>query len=152
MRPLTSRPQRTRDRRVATLLTIARLGYAHWFFGNLYEAVVRVPDRLAKADELGLDDRRLATVLSPGSPVGTTSPVSRWSSVPRYLRWFPGGPRETTARGWLPPGWAYFRESRQRCTWCAMSTPNFSPPASPSLQLTGTASCGSGIESTSSGF
>jgi len=48
---------------------IAQLGYAHWFFGNLYEAVVRVPDRLAKVNESGVDDRRLASVLSPGSPV-----------------------------------------------------------------------------------
>lgn len=38
-----------RPKRVAALLTIAQLGYAQWFFGNLYEAVVRVPDRLAKA-------------------------------------------------------------------------------------------------------
>jgi Domain of unknown function (DUF1772) len=49
-------------KRVAALLTIAQLGYAHWFFGNLYEAVVRVPDRRAQ-------DRPLASVLSPGSPV-----------------------------------------------------------------------------------
>jgi hypothetical protein len=69
MKQLTSRPQCTRDKRVATLLTIAQLGYAHWFFGNLYEAVVRVPDRLAKVTEPGVDDRRPASVLSPGSPV-----------------------------------------------------------------------------------
>ena len=69
MRQLTSRPQCARDKRVAILLTIAQLGYAHWFFGNLYEAVVRDPDRLAKVNESGVDDRRLASVLSPGSPV-----------------------------------------------------------------------------------
>ena len=55
--------------RVATLLSIAQLGYAHWFFGNLYEAVVRVPERLAKDYEPGKDDRRLATVFSSRSPV-----------------------------------------------------------------------------------
>lgn len=52
-----------RRERIATLLTLAQLGYAHWFFGNLYEAVVRVPGRLAKEEE------RLPSILSPGSPV-----------------------------------------------------------------------------------
>jgi hypothetical protein len=66
---LNPRRQAAQQKRVATLLTIARLGYAHWFFGNLYEAMVRVPDRLAKAPEPGAEDRRLASVLSAGSPV-----------------------------------------------------------------------------------
>src|SRR5438309_2322790 len=61
--------QSAQQQRVVTLLTIAQLGYAHWFFGNLYEAVVRVPDRLAKDYEPGGEDRRLASVLSVGSPV-----------------------------------------------------------------------------------
>jgi hypothetical protein len=59
----------TERKRVATLLTIAQLGYAHWFFGNLYEAVAKVPDRLVKDYELDGNDRRLASVLSSGSPV-----------------------------------------------------------------------------------
>jgi hypothetical protein len=57
-RPLPCRQRK----RVAALLTLAQLGYAHWFFGNLYEAVVRVPDRLA-------EDRPLPSVLSSGSPL-----------------------------------------------------------------------------------
>jgi hypothetical protein len=32
-----------RRRATGTLLTIAQLGYAHWFFGNLYEAIVKIP-------------------------------------------------------------------------------------------------------------
>ena len=44
MNRLATRPQTAH---VANVLTIAQVGYAHWFFGNLYEAVVRVPDRLA---------------------------------------------------------------------------------------------------------
>ena len=67
MRELTPRLESTQ--RVCTLLSIAQLGYAHWFFGNLYEAVVRAPDRVAKGYEPGRDDRRLASVLSSGSPV-----------------------------------------------------------------------------------
>jgi hypothetical protein len=58
-----------RPKHVDTLLTIAQLGYAHWFFGNVYEAVVRVPDRLSNAYESGGEDGRLASLLSPGSPV-----------------------------------------------------------------------------------
>jgi hypothetical protein len=50
-------------RRTSKLLGIAQLGYAHWFFGNLYEAVVRVPDRLAS------EDQRLDSLFGPGSPV-----------------------------------------------------------------------------------
>ncbi len=44
------------------MLVIAQFGYAQWFFGNLYECVVRVPNRLA-------EDGGLGSVLSTGSPV-----------------------------------------------------------------------------------
>ena len=44
------------------MLVIAQFGYAQWFFGNLYECVVRVPNRLA-------EDGGLGSVLSAGSPV-----------------------------------------------------------------------------------
>jgi hypothetical protein len=49
-------------KRIARTLGLAQLGYAHWFFGNLYEAVVRVPSRLA-------EDDGLTSVLGAGSPV-----------------------------------------------------------------------------------
>jgi Domain of unknown function (DUF1772) len=45
----------------ARLRTAARLGLAHWFFGNLYEEVVRMPARLAESPT--------GSPLSPGSPV-----------------------------------------------------------------------------------
>lgn len=57
------------QQRLATFLTIAQLGYAHWLFGNLYEAVVKVPERIAKDYEPGEEDRRLASVVGPGSPL-----------------------------------------------------------------------------------
>ena len=69
MTRVTPRLHSAQQKRVATLLSIAQLGYAHWFFGNLYEAVVRVPDRLAKDYAPGVADRRLAFALSAGSPV-----------------------------------------------------------------------------------
>jgi hypothetical protein len=53
----------------AALLGIARLGYAHWLFGNVYEAVVRMPERLAHQPRAG-------SVLAPGSPVRYYAPVA----------------------------------------------------------------------------
>jgi hypothetical protein len=48
-------------RHLARLQTTARLGLAHWFFGNLYEEVVRMPARLAESPSGG--------PLAAGSPV-----------------------------------------------------------------------------------
>lgn len=83
-----------------TLLDVARLGHAHWFFGNLYEAVVRVPHRLACEQP---DRNGSASPLGPGSPVRYYVPaipatfpaavaalVSGWNS--REIRlWLAGG-------------------------------------------------------------
>jgi hypothetical protein len=69
MKELNPQLQSTHQKRVAAMLTISQLGYAHWLFGNVYEAVVRVPERLANDYEPGKDDRRLPSVLSSGSPV-----------------------------------------------------------------------------------
>lgn len=43
------------------MLSLAQVGYAEWLFGNLYEAIVRVPDLLAGG--------RMTSILGPGSPV-----------------------------------------------------------------------------------
>jgi hypothetical protein len=50
------------QRRTHTFLGIAQIAYAQWFFGNLYEWIVRVPSHLA-------EDGHLESVLSAGSPV-----------------------------------------------------------------------------------
>jgi O-antigen ligase len=90
----------TERKRVATLLTIAQLGYAHWFFGNLYEAVAKVPDRLVKDYELDGNDRRLASVLSSGSPVRyylPALPVVIGGTLSAVL----AGWRQRNERAWL---------------------------------------------------
>jgi hypothetical protein len=46
----------------AGLQTAAELGLAHWFFGNLYEEVVRMPSRIAERPPTG-------GAFAPGSPV-----------------------------------------------------------------------------------
>ena len=87
----------SRRRRCASAaLTLALLGHAHWFFGNLYEAVVRVPDRML--DE-AVPAAQATAVLRPGSPLRYYVPglpftvpaalvalVAGWE-VPRPRRW-----------------------------------------------------------------
>ena len=51
----------------ARLLDIAQLGHAEWLFGNIYEAVVKIPERLTRAGP--------TSVLGPGSPVRYYAPV-----------------------------------------------------------------------------
>jgi hypothetical protein len=62
-------PRSLQQSRIIAFLTLAQLGYAHWFFGNLYEAVVKVPDRLSKEKPPGSDDSQQMSLLGSGSPV-----------------------------------------------------------------------------------
>ncbi|WP_367129727.1 anthrone oxygenase family protein [Saccharothrix sp. HUAS TT1] len=48
---------------------LARLGQAHWFFGNLYEAAVDVPRLVADAE-------REPRLLGPGSPLRYYAPAA----------------------------------------------------------------------------
>ncbi|MGH3320282.1 MAG: hypothetical protein ACRDN9_08895 [Streptosporangiaceae bacterium] len=54
---------------VPLAVPIARLGYAHWFFGNLYEAVVNVPELLATAPGVANGHGTSRAVFRRGSPV-----------------------------------------------------------------------------------
>lgn len=87
---------RLRSRRqttTAALLTLAQLGQAQWFFGNLYEALVHIPDRMAVEVDSNVRGERhsLSSVLRSGSPV-------------RY--WLPAAPLAlATAIGALIAGW-----------------------------------------------
>ena len=64
--PTHDSPGRTRRRVLVALLAFAVLGHAHWFFGNLYEAVVLIP-QFAAAPEQRLPISA-GGVLVPGSP------------------------------------------------------------------------------------
>jgi hypothetical protein len=59
-----------RTRLTARLLDLAELALAQWLFGNVYEAVVKVPERLATppSDAAGVGADR-TSILGPGSPV-----------------------------------------------------------------------------------
>lgn len=63
-----------RRRIAAALLGLTQLGHAHWFFGNLYEAVVKVPDRLASHDSPRGSERAM-------SPLGPRSPVRYYAAA-----------------------------------------------------------------------
>ena len=49
---------------------VARLGLAWWFFGNLYESIVDVPQLLVDAQS-----GRARRILAPGSPVRYYAPT-----------------------------------------------------------------------------
>ena len=72
---------------------LARLGQAHWFFGNLYEAVVDVPKLLADARP-----NRAPGLLAAGSPLRyylPAGPVTVVSTVIALMR--SGGDRRAVA-------------------------------------------------------
>ncbi|HEU5389265.1 MAG TPA: anthrone oxygenase family protein [Streptosporangiaceae bacterium] len=81
---------------------IAQLGQAQWFFGNLYEAVVRIPERIAAESGSHLRSERpsLSTLFRPGSPVRyylPTAPVTLAAAIAAVI----AGWDEPQDRKWL---------------------------------------------------
>lgn len=88
-----------RTRTTKRLLTLAQLGRAHWFFGNLYEAVVRVPDHLAKPAG-SAEDPSLPSLFGKGSPVRyfvPGLPLTFGATIGALLT----GWKTPATRGWL---------------------------------------------------
>ncbi len=85
-----------RARRTAALLDLAQLGQAQWFFGDLYEAVVKIPELLSNSAQ----QTHARSVLGPGSPVRYYLPA-----VPVAL----GAPSARLSTDWTAPaagvGW-----------------------------------------------
>ncbi|MFE4837268.1 hypothetical protein ACFRAU_21640 [Arthrobacter sp. NPDC056691] len=73
-------------------LAVAEFTHAHWFFGNLYEAVVKVPHRVAGSED-GPELRR--------SPLGSGSPGRYYA--PLAPATFPAVALALAA-GWNRPG------------------------------------------------
>jgi hypothetical protein len=63
-----SRSELATERRESSALTLVRLSHTQWFFVNLYESVVRMPERLA-------DQHDSATRSPQGGPFGWGSPA-----------------------------------------------------------------------------
>lgn len=89
-------------RRVASaLLSLAQFGYAQSFFGNLYEATARIPQRLADGRDLAAaadEPVGLTVLLRPGSPVRYHLPAVPITVV---------GTLGALAAGWKTPAWRW---------------------------------------------
>jgi hypothetical protein len=76
------------------VVTVARLGRAAWFFGNMYEAAVGVPQLIARAN-------RQAGIFATGSPVRYFAPVAPaavgGTAVVLVRSWRIGGDRRAIA-------------------------------------------------------
>lgn len=59
----------SRHRVAAGLLGLTQVAHAQWLFGNLYEAVVKVPDLLAQRGESARGCERALSPFATGSPV-----------------------------------------------------------------------------------
>lgn len=79
------------------LLDIAEFSHAHWFFGNLYEALVKMPHRVAAAE---------ASPELPRSPFGAGSPGRYYAPVapinaPVAVAALVAGWKNSNCRAWL---------------------------------------------------
>jgi Domain of unknown function (DUF1772) len=85
----------------AIMLDLAQLGHAHWLFGNLYEAVVKIPERLSTdaANSAGIIGRP-ASLLAPGSPVRYYVPVAPLTLATTLAALITGW-KTVPARRWL---------------------------------------------------
>ncbi|MGY3317271.1 hypothetical protein [Arthrobacter sp. TE12232] len=86
-----------RDVLTDRLLGIAEFSHAHWFFGNLYEAIVKVPHRVAAAEA----SREL-----PRSPFGAGSPGRYYAPIapviaPAAIAALVAGWKHADSRPWL---------------------------------------------------
>lgn len=79
------------------LLGIAEFSHAHWFFGNLYEALVKIPHRVAASE---------ASPELPRSPFGAGSPGRYYAPIaplnaPVAVAALVAGWKHSNSRGWL---------------------------------------------------
>ncbi|MDQ6752633.1 MAG: hypothetical protein M3017_04275 [Actinomycetota bacterium] len=79
------------------LLGVAEFSHAHWFFGNLYEALVKIPHRVAASEA----SREL-----PRSPFGAGSPGRYYAPIapinaPAAIAALSAGWNRPESRNWL---------------------------------------------------
>lgn len=91
-------------RRVAgTLLNVARLGQAHAFFGNVYEAVVKVPHTFAHdrvlAGQPWLRPGTPTLYFVPAGPVTLVASVGALAAGERNRRWLAASTGASVAAG-----------------------------------------------------
>jgi hypothetical protein len=86
-----------RDLLTDRLLGVAEFSHAHWFFGNLYEVLVKIPHRVAAAEA----SREL-----PRSPFGAGSPGRYYAPIapinaPAAIAALVAGWKHADSRPWL---------------------------------------------------
>jgi hypothetical protein len=82
------------------LLGVAEFTHAHWFFGNLYEAVVKIPDRVAAS----APSRELPrTPFGAGSPGRYYAPIAPLSA-PAAVAALVAGWKHSDNKAWLMVG------------------------------------------------
>src|SRR6478736_7330183 len=86
-----------RDLLTDRLLGVAEFSHAHWFFGNLYEALVKIPHRVAATEA----SREL-----PRSPFGAGSPGRYYAPIapinaPTAIAALVAGWNQAESRPWL---------------------------------------------------
>lgn len=86
---------RRRRNITAGLLGLVQLGHAYWFFGNLYEATARIPDRLAARST-----ERVLSPFGPGSPARYYVPAAP-ATFPAAVAAAVSGWSWRRSRGWL---------------------------------------------------
>ncbi|MCW2655342.1 MAG: putative rane protein [Mycobacterium sp.] len=86
--------------RNALLLDAAQLGIAQWLFGNVYEAVVRIPELLSDQASAVSADERPRSILGAGSPVryyAAGAPLTTVAIVAALI----AAPQDSRSRRWL---------------------------------------------------
>jgi hypothetical protein len=86
-----------RDLLADRLLGVAEFSHAHWFFGNLYEALVKIPHRVAASE---------ASPELPRSPFGAGSPGRYYAPIapvnaPAAIAALVAGWQHSNSRAWL---------------------------------------------------
>jgi hypothetical protein len=95
--------QTSSDRRDAfadRLLGVAEFTHAHWFFGNLYEALVKIPDRVAASEASPGLPRTPFGAGSPGRYYVPIAPLCAPAAVAALL----SGWEHSDSRPWLIAG------------------------------------------------
>ena len=70
-----------RDLLADRLLGLAEFSHAHWFFGNLYEALVKVPHRVAASEASGELPRSPFGAGSPGRYYAPIAPINTPAAI-----------------------------------------------------------------------
>ncbi len=94
---MTLDPAQRRELITNRLLGIAEFSHAHWFFGNVYEALVKIPHRVAGSEENAELSRR---PFGPGSPGRYYVPLAP-ANVPLAVAALLAGWNRAGIRPWL---------------------------------------------------